>query len=116
MDPNGVEVLPLVTASPSVSSSSQLDLIVKRIPGLSLQDEPVEVKDEPVEVVVKEEFVEVEDLSVAEYLVPEGSSGAVDEFPPLKNQQVDAAAVGLQEGSSKTKQRTLKDFFRPVAK
>jgi hypothetical protein len=95
MDPNGVEVLPLVTASPSVSSSSQLDLIVNRIPGLFL-------KDEPVEVVVKEEFAAVEDLS--------------DKFPPLKNQQVEAAAVGLQEGSSKTKQRTLKDFFRPVAK
>jgi len=94
MDPNGVELLPLVTASPSVSSSSQLDLIVNRIPGLFLKDEPVEV--------VKEECVEVEDLS--------------DKFPPLKNQQVDAAAVGLQEGSSKTKQRTLKDFFRPVAK
>jgi hypothetical protein len=94
MDPNGVELLPLVTASPSVSSSSQLDLIVNRIPGLFLKDEPVEV--------VKEEFVEVEDLS--------------DKFSPLKNQQVEAAAVGLQEGSSKTKQRTLKDFFRPVAK
>lgn len=130
MDPNGVEVLPLVTASPVDSSSSQLDLIVKRIPGLSLKDEPVEVKDEPVEVVVKEEPLEVEspaeedatsavveDLSIAEYPVPEGSSsGAIDEFPPLKNQQVDGAAVGLQEGCSKTKQRTLKDFFRPVAK
>ena len=117
-DSNGLELLPLVTASPSVSSSSQLDLIVNRIPGLFLKDEPVEVvvKEEFVEVVVKEEFVDVEDLSVAEYLVPEGSSGAVEEFPPLKNQQVDAAAVGLQEGSSKTKQRTLKDFFRPVAK
>jgi hypothetical protein len=147
MDPNGVEVLPLVTASPAdSSSSSQLDLIVKRIPGLSLKDEPVEVKDEPievkeepVEVLVKDEPVEVEvkeeivvEESPAEeeeatisaaveenlsYPVPEGSSsGVVDELPTLKNQQVDGPAVGLQESCPKTKQRTLKDFFRPVAK
>lgn len=145
LDPNGVEVPPRVSAL----ADTQLDLLVARIPGLSVNDEATAVMKEAL-AVMNELDTEVDPNTEVEPLVEESPveeeeekevmNSAVEDLPVItqppapttvdvsevgdesvsegkKNQQDNcsvSAAAG--ESSSKAKQRTLKDFFRPVAK